>query len=57
MSELKIPGMSAMPPVGWGTPEIQILGFVSPGTQSTFGDIDGPYTNKNRVYQAIDNLK
>src|SRR5437870_2376781 len=56
MSELKIPGMSAMPPVGWGTPEIQILGFVSPGTQSTFGDIDGPYTNKNRVYQAIDNL-
>jgi hypothetical protein len=56
MSELKIPGMSAMPPVGWGTPEIQILGFVSPGNQSTFGDIDGPYTNKNRVYQAIDNF-
>src|SRR5439155_13554660 len=45
-----------LPPVGWGTPEIQISGFVSPGTASTFGDIDGPYTNTNRVYQVIDNF-
>src|SRR5437016_8367449 len=56
MSELKIPGISAMPPVGWGTPEVQITGFLAPSNGSTFGDIDGPYTNKNRVYQAIDNF-
>src|SRR5438093_4630759 len=56
MSELKIPGMSAMPPVGWGTPEIQITGFLSPAYGRTFGDIDGPYTNTNRVYQVIDNF-
>src|SRR5438876_10046661 len=56
MSELKVPGLSPLPPVGWGTPEVQIVGFVSPGTQSTFGDIDGPYTNTNRVYQLIDNF-
>src|SRR5439155_741575 len=40
MSELKIPGLPALPPVGWGTPEIQITGFVSPGSASTFCDID-----------------
>src|SRR5262249_15922850 len=56
MSELKIPGLPSLPPVGWGTPEVQISGFVSPGTASTFGDIDGPYTNTNRVYQLIDNF-
>jgi len=56
MSELKIPGIPTLPAVGWGTPEVQILGFVSPGTQSTFGDIDGPYTNNNRVFQLIDNF-
>jgi len=56
MAELKIPGLPSLPPVGWGTPEIQISGFVSPGTASTFGDIDGPYTNTNRVYQVIDNF-
>src|SRR5881409_1568682 len=27
MSELKIPGLPALPPVGWGTPEIQISGL------------------------------
>src|SRR6267378_3650807 len=56
MSELKIPGISALPSVAWGTPDVRITGFLSPGTGSSFGDIDGPYTNKNRVYQAIDNF-
>ncbi len=61
MSELRSYGLPkdalpTLPPVGWGSPEIQISGFVSPGTASTFGDIDGPYTNTNRVYQAIDNF-
>ena len=56
MSELKIPGISLLPSVAWGTPEVRIQGFLAPVTASTFGDIDGPYTNKNRVYQAIDNF-
>src|SRR5262245_43612883 len=56
MSELKIPGLPSLPPVGWGTPEVQISGFVSPGTASTFGDIDGPYTNTNPVYQVVANV-
>src|SRR6266571_7730961 len=56
MSELKIPGISALPSVAWGTPDVRIQGFTSPLTGSSFGDIDGPYTNKNRVYQAIDNF-
>ena len=55
MSELKIPGISALPSVAWGTPDVRIQGFQNP-TGSSFGDIDGPYTNKNRVYQAIDNF-
>src|SRR5436309_2986407 len=56
MSELKIPGISALPSVAWGTPDVRIQGFTSPLTGSSFGDIDGPYTNQNRVYQAIDNF-
>jgi len=56
MSELKIPGISALPSVGWGTPEVQITGFLAPSNGSTFGDIDGPYANNNRVYQVIDNF-
>ena len=59
MSELKLPGISQMPPVAWGTPQITINGFViaAGGTGTTFGDnSNGPYENRNRVYQAIDNF-
>jgi hypothetical protein len=59
MSELNIPGISQLPPVAWGTPQIVITGFVIPaaGTGITFGDnSNGPYLNRNRVYQAIDNF-
>src|SRR5436309_15946322 len=55
MSELKIPGISALPSVAWGTPDVRIQGFQNP-TGSSLGDIDGPYTNKHREYLAIDHL-
>src|SRR5439155_10932356 len=58
MSELKLPGISQMPGVAWGTPQITITGFViaAGGTGTTFGDTsNGPYENGNRVYQVIDN--
>src|SRR6059036_2304787 len=60
MSELKLPGISRnLSPLAWGTPQITITGFVIPagGTGTTFGDnSNGPYENRNRVYQAIDNF-
>ncbi len=59
MSELKLPGISQMPGVAWGTPQITITGFViaAGGTGTTFGDnSNGPYENGNRVYQVIDNF-
>src|SRR3989475_11167571 len=59
MSELKLPGISQMPPLAWGTPQITINGFViaAGGTGTTFGDnSNGPYENSNRVYQVIDNF-
>src|SRR5205807_5449360 len=59
MSELKLPGISQMPGVAWGTPQVTITGFViaAGGTGTTFGDnSNGPYENSNRVYQVIDNF-
>src|SRR5437773_5095547 len=59
MSELKLPGISQMPGLAWGTPQITITGFViaAGGTGTTFGDnSNGPYENRNRVYQVIDNF-
>src|SRR2546426_5455302 len=59
MSELNIPGISKMPGVAWGTPQITITGFViaAGGVGTTFGDnSNGPYENRNRVYQAIENF-
>src|SRR5215467_6364343 len=60
MSVLNIPGISRnLSPVAWGTPQITITGFViaAGGTGTTFGDnSNGPYENRNRVYQAIDNF-
>ena len=59
MSELNIPGISKMPPVAWGTPQITITGFViaAGGVGTTFGDnSNGPYENRNRVYQVLDNF-
>src|SRR5256712_7685394 len=59
MSELKLPGISQMPGVAWGTPQITFTGFVivAGGTGTTFGDnSNGPYENGNRVYQVIDNF-
>ena len=51
VSELGIPGLVAPPPEAWGIPEISILGF------SGFGDsTEGPYTNRNRVYEFSDNV-
>ncbi|MEO5742184.1 MAG: carboxypeptidase-like regulatory domain-containing protein, partial [Vicinamibacterales bacterium] len=50
-SELAIPGMGSLPPEAWGIPSIGINGF------SGFGDSsEGPYTNRNRVFEFIDNV-
>ncbi|HYU54095.1 MAG TPA: hypothetical protein VEK37_14180, partial [Gemmatimonadaceae bacterium] len=58
MSELNIPGMSKTAPLAWGTPEVVIVGFT--GLQllgRTFGDnSNGPYANRNRTSQVIDNF-
>jgi hypothetical protein len=60
MSELNLPGISRnLSPIGWGTPQVTITGFViaAGGTGTTFGDnSNGPYENRNRVYQLIDNF-
>ena len=51
ISELAIPGMAPIPPEAWGIPSIGINGF------SGFGDsTEGPYTNRNKVFEFIDNL-
>ncbi|PYR59400.1 MAG: hypothetical protein DMF91_14940 [Acidobacteria bacterium] len=51
VAELKIPGLVDPPPEAWGIPEIPIKGF------STFGDsTEGPYTNRNRAFEFVDNL-
>jgi carboxypeptidase family protein len=51
VGELKIPGLAAPPPEAWGIPEISIQNF------STFGDsTEGPYTNRNHVFEVSDNL-
>jgi hypothetical protein len=50
-SELGIPGMASIPPEAWGIPSIGINGF------SGFGDdTEGPYTNRNKVFEIIDNV-
>jgi hypothetical protein len=50
-SELAIPGMAAIPETAWGIPSIGINGF------SGFGDSsEGPYTNRNKVFEVIDNV-
>ena len=50
-SELGIPGMAPIPPEAWGIPSIGINGF------SGFGDsTEGPYTNRNKVFEIIDNV-
>ena len=51
VTELGIPGISAGPPESWGIPAIGITGF------SGFGDsTEGPYTNRNKVFEFTDNL-
>jgi Carboxypeptidase regulatory-like domain len=50
-AELAIPGMSALPETAWGIPSIGINGL------SGFGDsTEGPYTNRNKVFEFIDNV-
>ena len=50
-SELGIPGMAPIPPEAWGIPSIGVNGF------SGFGDsTEGPYTNRNKVFEIIDNV-
>ena len=50
-SELAIPGMAALPETAWGIPSIGIQGL------SGFGDgTEGPYTNRNKVFEIIDNV-
>ncbi|PYU93954.1 MAG: hypothetical protein DMG08_08820 [Acidobacteria bacterium] len=51
VSELKIPGVSLGPPIAWGIPSISIAGFDGFGDDS-----EGPYVNKNHLYQFVDNL-
>jgi Carboxypeptidase regulatory-like domain len=49
--ELGIPGMASIPPEAWGIPRININGL------SGFGDdTEGPYTNRNKVFEIIDNV-
>ena len=50
-TELGIPDVATIPPEAWGIPSIGINGF------SGFGDsTEGPYTNRNKVYEIIDNV-
>ena len=49
--ELAIPGTVPIPPEAWGIPSIGISGY------SGFGDsTEGPYTNRNKVFEFIDNM-
>jgi hypothetical protein len=51
VKELGISGIAEGTPESWGIPSIGITGF------SGFGDsTEGPYTNRNRVYEFTDNL-
>jgi hypothetical protein len=51
VKELGIPGISQGTPESWGIPAIGITGY------SGFGDsTEGPYTNRNKVYEFTDNL-
>jgi hypothetical protein len=51
VSELDIPGVSPGPEESWGIPSIGITGY------SGFGDsTEGPYTNRNKVFEFTDNL-
>src|SRR4029453_9258205 len=46
-----IPGISVGTPESWGIPAIGITGY------SGFGDsTEGPYTNRNKVYEFTDNV-
>lgn len=50
-SELGIPSLAAIPPEAWGIPSIGLNGL------SGFGDsTEGPYTNRNKVFEFIDNV-
>ncbi len=51
VSELGISGVSTGPPESWGIPNIGLSGL------SGFGDnTEGPYTNRNKVFEFTDNL-
>jgi hypothetical protein len=51
VSELGIPGITPGPPESWGIPAINISGY------NGFGDsTEGPYTNRNKVFEFVDNL-
>ena len=51
VDELDIPGVSAGTPESWGIPSIGISGYTG------FGDsTEGPYTNRNKVFEFTDNL-
>jgi hypothetical protein len=51
VSELHIPGVSPGTPESWGIPTINISGM------SGFGDnTEGPYTNRNKVFEFTNNL-
>ena len=51
VSELGIPGVTPGPPEAWGIPSIGISGY------NGFGDsTEGPYTNRNKVFEFTDNV-
>ncbi len=51
IGELHIPFYLDPPPIGWGTPNIQVAGF------STFGDsIQGPFAAADHTFQIVDGL-
>ena len=51
VGELNIPGVSAGTPESWGIPTVNLSGL------SGFGDsTEGPYTNRNKVFEFTDNV-
>ncbi len=51
-SELAIPGMNSIPDEAWGIPSIGLGQGYSGWGDST----EGPYTNRNKVFEIIDNV-
>jgi hypothetical protein len=51
ISELKIPGITALSPSAWGIPRINITGLGQFGS-----DPNGPFVNNNHIFQWMDDI-